>query len=72
LGFGAAGGTAASEVTPMMATLELSAEESRLLREVLESFMSDLRMEIADTDLFDFREQLKEKKRVLSELLERL
>lgn len=56
----------------MMATLELSAEESRLLREVLESFVSDLRMEIADTDLFDFRAQLKEKKRIISELLERL
>ena len=55
-----------------MITLELNAEESSLLREVLESFVSDLSMEIADTDKLEFREQLKKKKAFIFELLERL
>ena len=44
-----------------MATLVLSAEESNLLREILESYLGDLRMEISNTDSMDFREMLKVK-----------
>ena len=33
-----------------------------MLREVLENYLSDLRMEIADTDSMDFREGLKHRK----------
>jgi hypothetical protein len=51
-----------------MHTLELSSEEAYVLREALESYLSDLRMEIADTDRKDFREQLKHRR----ELLERV
>ena len=51
-----------------MHRLELTSEEAYVLRETLESYLSDLRMEIADTDRKDFRDQLKHRK----ELLERI
>ena len=37
--------------------------------ETLESYLSDLSYEIADTDQFDFREQLKAKRAVLNKIL---
>jgi hypothetical protein len=40
-----------------------------ILAMVLESYLSDLRMEIADTDSMDFRESLKKKKDVLKKVL---
>ena len=52
-----------------MMRLELSNAEERILREVLESTLSDLRMEMADTDSKDFRDTLKERKRVLEKVL---
>ncbi|MDH3285746.1 MAG: hypothetical protein OEQ13_13525, partial [Acidobacteriota bacterium] len=55
-----------------MVSLLLTPEESAMLREVLVSFVSDLSMEIADTDSMDFREQLKKKKVFLTGLIERL
>lgn len=55
-----------------MIELELSGEERRILREVLEAAASDLRMEIANTDSYDFREMLKERKRALRKVLEAL
>jgi hypothetical protein len=42
-----------------MKQLELDDEQAVMLREILESYLSDLRMEIADTDSMDFREGLK-------------
>jgi hypothetical protein len=42
-----------------MASIELAPEEAALLKEILESYLSDLRMEIVDTDNMDFREMLK-------------
>ncbi len=55
-----------------MCNLELTKEEKGVLAEVLESYLSDLRMEIADTDSMDFRESLKKKKAVLNKALETL
>lgn len=55
-----------------MPSLELTDDEARTLAEVLESTLSELRMEIADTDRQDFREMLKERKEFLQELLVRL
>jgi hypothetical protein len=52
-------------------TLELTAADTEELRRVLESYLSDLRMEIAGTDSWDFRQALKERKMVLVRLLER-
>ena len=53
-----------------MLRLELTSEQAELLREVLDHALSDLRMEIADTDRLDFRRHLKEQKQVLVEVLE--
>ena len=55
-----------------MINLELTKEEKDILAMVLENDLSDLRMEIADTDSMDFRETLKKKKDVLKKVLETL
>jgi len=55
-----------------MATLELSADDGVLLREILESCLGDLRMEIANTDRQDFREMLKRREILLKTLIARL
>ena len=44
-----------------MARLELNENESTTLCETLEEYLSDLRMEIVDTDSQDMREDLKRK-----------
>ncbi len=55
-----------------MVQITFSAEEAAMLREVLEIYLSDLRMEIADTDAMDFRERLKQQEAFLTRLLQRL
>ena len=55
-----------------MINLDLTNEENDILAMVLENYLSDLRMEIADTDSMDFRESLKKKKEVLKKVLETL
>lgn len=55
-----------------MAELSLTDEEAGTLRKVLEAYLSDLRMEIADTDAQDFREGLKHEKSVITGVLQRL
>ncbi len=52
-----------------MIHLDLTSEEQEVLRNTLESYLSDLRYEIADTDTLEFREQLKAKKAVLEKIL---
>jgi hypothetical protein len=51
-------------------SLDLSAEEREILQQVLETEFSDLRMEIAGTDSFDYRERLKRRKEVLRKVLD--
>ena len=53
-----------------MITLELSPDERDHLVEVLTTALSDLRMEIANTDSQDFREMLKSRKLALTKVLE--
>lgn len=53
-----------------MLTLDLNPHELSILEHVLESYLSDLRMEIADTDRQAFRDRLKERKAVLIRVLE--
>lgn len=48
-----------------MQKLDLSPEEATILREVLETSISDLGTEIAGTDSHDFRENLKQRREVL-------
>jgi hypothetical protein len=53
-------------------TLELTPEERHDLRFILASYLSDLRMEIADTDRPDFRESLKRREEFIKKLLTKL
>jgi len=55
-----------------MRQLTLTDEEAGTLRRVLEQYVSDLRMEIADTDSMDFRDQLKREETFLKKLIEQL
>lgn len=55
-----------------MIQLDLSAEERGLLIEILDNALSDLRMEIADTDRKDFRDMLKDRKAVIDKALNAL
>ncbi len=55
-----------------MLQLDLDQDETAILRQVLEEYQSDLRMEIVDTEDQDFREMLKRKKGVISKVLEAL
>lgn len=55
-----------------MVVLELSADEAAQLRSILESHLSDLRMEIADTDRMDYRELLHREQKLMEKLLMRL
>jgi hypothetical protein len=61
-----------NERRQFMINLELTKEEKDILAMILESYLSDLRMEIADTDSMDFRESLKKRKDVLKKVLETL
>ncbi len=55
-----------------MTRLELTSQEAALLAQALETYLSDLRMEIADTDRHDFREELKRQETILRSLMDRL
>lgn len=55
-----------------MVRIEITDEDAAILRSALEAYLSDLRMEIADTDSQDFREMLKERKAALRRVLDRL
>lgn len=52
-----------------MIHLDITKEEKDILIEVLEEYISDLRMEVADTDNMDFREKLKNQEKVLKGIL---
>ena len=55
-----------------MAQIEIGTNEVVVLEGVLESYLSDLRMEISHTDRRAFRDGLKTKVAFLERLLERL
>jgi hypothetical protein len=55
-----------------MITLELSPKEADMLRDILVSYVSDLRMEISNTDSMDVREGLKEREVLLKRLIQQL
>ena len=52
-----------------MIRLGLTPNEATALKEVLSSYLSDLRMEIADTDSMTFREGLKQRELFLKRLI---
>jgi hypothetical protein len=52
--------------------LSLETAEAKLLKDVLERFLSDLRMEIADTENYELRQSLKQDEETLRHLITRL
>jgi len=52
--------------------LELDTEEARILTDVLNDYVSDLRMEVANTDSMEVRDELKHREAFLKDLLRRL
>jgi hypothetical protein len=55
-----------------MIEVKLSPEEAAVLKEVLNGYLSDLRMEISATDLMDFREKLRHQEDVLNKVVAQL
>ncbi len=55
-----------------MVRLELEWDQAEMLREMLESYLGDLRMEVSQTDLLDVRQELKKKEALLKDLIQRL
>ena len=53
-------------------TIKLSDSEKEILSEALESHLSDLGMEITDTDSMEYREKLKAKRTVIQKILKEL
>ena len=49
--------------------LNLADDEVEIMRDVLTDYLSDLRMEIVDTDQMDYRETLKQRRRVLENVV---
>ena len=56
----------------MMIHLDLDEQERQILDETLQSYLSDLSYEIADTDSMDYRDKLKAKRAVLLKIKEAL
>jgi len=52
-----------------MFQFQLTSPQRELLAEILQSALSDLSMEIADTDRSVFKDQLRQRKQVLSDIL---
>jgi hypothetical protein len=55
-----------------MVQLTLTDTDAATLKKALETYVSDLRMEVADTDAQDFREGLKQEESVIRRLIELL
>ncbi len=55
-----------------MTRIELTPEEAQALSEILESYLSDLRMEIAATENRDWRGVMKERELFIKDVLGRL
>jgi predicted RNA binding protein with dsRBD fold (UPF0201 family) len=52
-----------------MIRLELTDDDAKVLKGALESYLSDLRMEVADTDRQEFRDGLKQEETTLKTIL---
>jgi hypothetical protein len=55
-----------------MVRIELSAQEAKELSDILENELSDLRMEIVDTESQQFRDGLKKRKELLSKVIDQI
>lgn len=55
-----------------MTRIDLNPDEAGMLKEVLESYLSDLRMEIGSTENMSFREEMKKREELLKRLIQKL
>jgi len=55
-----------------MPALELTADEQKILVEILERSFYNLRVEIANTDKREFRRELKQREAVMEKLIDHL
>ncbi len=55
-----------------MAKVDMTQKEMEVLKEILWSYLGDLRFEIADTDKKSWRDYLKGKEEVIKQLLTKL
>lgn len=55
-----------------MITFELTDEDATLLAHIMEEYLSDLRMEIVDTDSSDYKRQLRAEKDLVNDIIARL
>jgi hypothetical protein len=53
----------------IMIRLELTDDDAKVLKNALESYLSDLRMEVADTDRQNFRDELKQEETTIKKIL---
>lgn len=56
----------------IMASLEFSQQEIDMLNKIVKSYLSELRMEIADTDQSSFKNELRKEEELLNKLIEKL
>ena len=52
--------------------IDITSEEAGMLKEILESYLSDLRMEISSTENMNFREEMKKREELLKRLIQHL
>jgi len=55
-----------------MVTLQLTPEQAQVLAQMLEACISDMRMEISQTDNIGYKKMLKERKALLEQILQSL
>ncbi len=55
-----------------METFTLSREERELLNRIVTNYLSELRMEIADTDKLSFKEGLRKEEDILNDLINKI
>jgi len=56
----------------IMESLEFSQQERDMLNKIVKSYLSELRMEIADTDQLSFKKDLRKEEDMLNNLINKL
>ena len=56
----------------IMASLEFSQQEIDMINKIVKSYLSELRMEIADTDQSSFKNGLRKEEEHLNKLIEKM
>lgn len=55
-----------------MESFEFSQQEKDILNKIVASYLSELRMEIADTDQLSFKKELRKEEDLLNKLIEKM